>query len=65
MNSIEFYLPYLFTYQKPDNIGMPNTNPIPHGVAPQQSSAMLRIAVQSYTIIGKHYPERLKYVPAI
>ena len=40
-------------------------NPIPHGVAPQQSSAMLRIAVQSYTIIDKHYPKRLKYVPAI
>ena len=26
VNSIEFYLPYLFTYQKPDVVGMPNTN---------------------------------------
>jgi hypothetical protein len=26
MNSIDFYLPYLFTYQREDCIGMPNTN---------------------------------------
>ena len=26
VNSIDFYLPYLFTYQKPSNVGMPNTN---------------------------------------
>lgn len=26
MNSIDFYRPYLFTYQRPDCAGMPNTN---------------------------------------
>lgn len=26
MHSIDFYLPYLFTYQRPDCAGMPNTN---------------------------------------
>lgn len=26
MNSIDFYRPYLFTYQKPECAGMPNTN---------------------------------------
>ena len=26
MNSIDFYLPYLFTYQRADCVGMPNTN---------------------------------------
>lgn len=26
MNSIDFYLPYLFTYQRTDCVGMPNTN---------------------------------------
>ena len=26
MNSVDFYLPYLFTYQRTDCVGMPNTN---------------------------------------
>ena len=26
MNSIDFYLPYLFTYQRTEYVGMPNTN---------------------------------------
>lgn len=32
VNSIDFYLPYLFTYQKPGNVGMPNTNSKIEGV---------------------------------
>ncbi|EFA45574.1 hypothetical protein HMPREF0645_0003 [Hallella bergensis DSM 17361] len=26
MNSLDYYLPYLFTYQREDFCGMPNTN---------------------------------------